>query len=301
MTAFRLAAALVLSLLVAASARADDMLGHTGSYVIPTCADTGGNHLNSPGGNSLTCGNTSTSSAAIIYTGTLAGGTTAYTMASPSPAGFTLTDQYVVRAKINATNTGASTLAVNGTAATAIKLQTDAGPAALVGGELVANNEYDFVYSSSASAYIVTTNLATGITYNATSATITTPQWANCREFVVTTASQTFTLPASAGLAPNGCVIISAVVATTLAPGSGDSINGGTVNASLTIPAGALSVINTDGAGHIGASLGGGGGMIGGADSRITVTTTMSNTVVDLGKSPRQAIAFAILSGAGGL
>src|SRR5271166_126246 len=158
MTAFRLAAALVLSLLVAASARADDFLGHTGSYVIPACADTGGNHLNSPGGNSLTCGNTS--SAAIIFTGTTAGGTTAYTMAAPTPSGFTLTDQYVVRAKINATNTGASTLAVNGTAATAIKRQTDAGPVALVGGELVATsggNEYDFVYSSAASAYILTT------------------------------------------------------------------------------------------------------------------------------------------------
>src|SRR5271166_6569973 len=136
MTAFRLAAALALSLLVVASARADDVLGHTGSYVIPTCADTGGNHLNSPGGNSLTCGNTNSGS--IIFTGTTAGGPTAYTIASPSPAGFTLTDQYVVRAKINVTNTGASTLAVNGTAATAIKRQTDAGPMKLAGGEIVA-------------------------------------------------------------------------------------------------------------------------------------------------------------------
>src|SRR5271166_326915 len=67
MTAFRFAAALVLSLLVAASARADDLLGHTGSYVIPTCADTGGNHLNSPGGNTLTCGNTGGSGTTVTW------------------------------------------------------------------------------------------------------------------------------------------------------------------------------------------------------------------------------------------
>jgi len=42
--------------------------GHTGSYVIQTCTDTGGNYLYSPVDNSLTCGNTSAAYERVLMT-----------------------------------------------------------------------------------------------------------------------------------------------------------------------------------------------------------------------------------------
>ncbi len=72
-----------------------------------------------------------------------------------------------------------------------------------------------------------------------TSVALSTNQWAACVGTTVTTASQTFTLPAASGLSTNGCFDIQAQAATTLALAGGtDTINGGTAGASLSIPAG---------------------------------------------------------------
>jgi hypothetical protein len=188
-----------------------------------------------------------------LFTGTTAGGTTTYTLA-PAQKGFRLVDGWVITAKINATNTGASTLNVNSTGAVAINKQNTAGITALSGGELVANREYDFVYSSAASAYIVTTNLAADVTSGATSTTITQAQWANGAALVISTASQTITLPVATSLSTNGSLLIQTVgVPATLTPNSADGINGGTINTSVVIPADATVLVTTSGSSGTGA------------------------------------------------
>jgi hypothetical protein len=69
-------------------------------------------------------------------------------VASTTPSTFTLTKNYVVFFQIGGglTNTGAVTLAVNGTSATALVKPTSAGTTALVGGELIAGQVATVVY-----------------------------------------------------------------------------------------------------------------------------------------------------------
>lgn len=77
---------------------------------------------------------------APYWAGDSAGGTTAYT-ASVTPAITSNTAGTLVNLRMNATNTGASTLAVNGLAALPIRSKN----AALGGGELVAGAAYTFL------------------------------------------------------------------------------------------------------------------------------------------------------------
>lgn len=86
---------------------------------------------------------------------TTAGGTTAYTLTTNT--GFTaLATGLGFIAKINATNTGASTLAVDGLTAKAIRTPQDG---ALLAGDLLINQMYHFIYdaaaNSAAGAWIV--------------------------------------------------------------------------------------------------------------------------------------------------
>lgn len=80
------------------------------------------------------------------FYGTVAGTANAITIASPVPSGFTLTQGYRAFFKAAATNTGAATLSVNGTTATAIQRRTQGGPIALTGGEIVSGNTYEAYY-----------------------------------------------------------------------------------------------------------------------------------------------------------
>lgn len=183
----------------------------------------------------------------VIFTGSFSGSANTYAIPSPAPASFTLTDQYIVQAKVNVTNTGASTLNVAATGAVAIDKQTIGGLVALSGGELLASNQYDFVYQSACTCFVMTTVLASTVDYAATSATVTAAQWANGELFTVTASGQTLTLPSSTTLSPNGGIIITTTNnSVTLAPNGGDGINGGTVGSSVTIPANTTTIVTTN-------------------------------------------------------
>lgn len=197
----------------------------------------------------------------VIFVGSTAGSANTYTIASPTPGGFALTNQFVIRATISATNTGVSTLNVNGTGAIAINRQGASGFAALVGGELVSGVEYDFVYNSGSNVFVLMNQIGAGIVNTATSQTITAAQWVNGVWLNVTTAAQTITLPATTVLSVNGGIAINASgVSVTLAPNGTDQING--VNASVTVASGVVAFVTTDNAGHVFAGpLGAGSGV----------------------------------------
>ena len=225
-------------------------LANPSDNAMPSCA--GANQaLNYTSGGGIGCTTVSTSATPFFVGVTTNSGNT-YTVASPTPSGFTLTDGYTIRARINATNTGASTLNVNATGATAIQRQFYSGFSALVGGELVINTEADFTYSSAQTAWILVNVLPSTVAYAATSQTVTAAQWASCSLLDVTVASQTITLPVSTGLSPNGCIIVKATGNdVTLAPNAADTINGGSAGVSVTIKSGAEPIVTSDGAGHI--------------------------------------------------
>jgi hypothetical protein len=96
----------------------------------------------------------------VYFASTSAGTANAQTVASPSPVGFTLSVGKRVTFIAGFTNTGAMTLNVNGTGATAVNRYTPAGPLALTGGEVVLNNYVEAVYDGT--RFVLYTN-ATGI------------------------------------------------------------------------------------------------------------------------------------------
>jgi hypothetical protein len=204
-----------------------------------------------------TCAFSTPPGTAVVFVGPItAGSANTYTQAVTTPTGFTLTDGYVVRTRINATNTAASTLAVNGLAAKAIKTNTATGIAALAGGELIAALEYDFTYNTTCTCFVVQT-LPLGAVVAGTTQTITAAQWATTTVFDVTTASQTLTVPVSTGLSPNGMVVVKAdSQSVTITATSPDTINGGGAGGSVTIPSGVLALLTTDGAGHLYVNVG---------------------------------------------
>lgn len=88
-----------------------------------------------------------------------------------------------------------------------------------------------------------------------TTQTVHAAQWNVGNTYVVTTASQVFTLDASSTLSPNGGMTMQnpSGQSFTITPAAGDTINpetGGTVGASVTVSAG-LSLVTTDGNGKI--------------------------------------------------
>ena len=178
------------------------------------------------------------------FVGPTTGAANTYAIAAPTPAGFTLTNQYVVHFTASATNTGASTLNVNSTGATAIDKQLSSGFTALVGGEIVSGLEYNAIYNSTCTCFVLTNTPGAVIVNNATSATVTATQWANGTLFNVTTSGQTITLPVATTLASNGNIYINAIGnSVTLAPNAADGINGGSIGSSVTISSGVFSVV----------------------------------------------------------
>ena len=182
----------------------------------------------------------------VIFVGNFAGTANAQTMAAPTPSGFALTDGLIVCGKVGTTNTGATTWAINGTTATAVNKQTDAGLIALSGGEEVSGTQVCGQYQAAATAFVLTTSLGGSVTVGATSATVTQAQWSAGHTFVVTAASQTLTLPNSAStvFASNGGIVIEAAgVNTTLAASGSDTINGGSAGGSIVLNNGALALV----------------------------------------------------------
>jgi hypothetical protein len=94
----------------------------------------------------------------VYFASTSAGSANAQTVASPSPVGFTLTVGKRVVFLAGFTNTGALTLNVNSTGATNVFRYTPAGPVALIGGEVVANNYIEAIYDGT--RFLLYTNAA---------------------------------------------------------------------------------------------------------------------------------------------
>lgn len=100
---------------------------------------------------------------------------------------------------------------------------------------------------------LINGSVAGGVTVPATTMTISASDWAAGHVYTITTSGQTITFPASNTLSANGGVTIMAVGgAATLHPNAGDQINGAT--ADFTVPPGTVSVVTSDGAGHLYAS-----------------------------------------------
>jgi hypothetical protein len=138
---------------------------------------------------------------------TLAGGTTAYTLTTNQVLG-SLANGVRVHAKVNATNTGASTLNVDTLGAKAIrKVVTITGEVALSAGDLVTNQhaifEYDTAANSAAGAWILLNpaNLGSG-GFTAKSA-----------DYTVTVADLGGLFPVSASAADRTVTLVSAVTA----------------------------------------------------------------------------------------
>jgi hypothetical protein len=95
--------------------------------------------------------------------------------------------------------------------------------------------------------------LPTTLHYAATSATVTATQWKNGDVFIVTAASQTFTLPSAATLSSGGNItIITRGVTTTLTPNAADGINGLSINTPQALPADGVFAVTTNGSGGSG-------------------------------------------------
>lgn len=102
-----------------------------------------------------------------------------------------------------------------------------------------------------------TLNLPTGSVLAGTTQTITAAQWAIFDIFDVATAAQTLTFPASSGLSPQGGVVVKAdTQSITLTANAADAFNGGATGGSVTVPAGVLAIVTTDGAGALKVNLG---------------------------------------------
>lgn len=176
-----------------------------------------------------------------------------YAIQNIAPSGFILKDGITINTRINVANTGASTLSIMGGPAIPIQKQITTGLAALGAGDLQANNQvYSFTYNSITNTFVITTTLATGVSYGSTTHAISPAEWSAGQTLMVTTANQVFTLPASTSLSSNGGIILGVVgalnVSIALAAGT-DTINGGTAGSPATVNS-KLTVITTDGAGH---------------------------------------------------
>jgi hypothetical protein len=156
----------------------------------------------------ITCG---AAQLASFFVGSVtAGSANAQTIASPAPTGFTLTAGYTVCAPAGFTNTGPTTLSVNGTTATAINRRSTQGLTALVGGEIKNGISYCWQYDGSVYEQIISTPGAVeqkAVDY------VGLPVDNN--DIYVFTAAKTFTLPQSTTVPNNWQVHIIAQAATS--------------------------------------------------------------------------------------
>lgn len=204
----------------------------------------------------------------VLWVGTLGGSANAYTLTA---SGFVLTDQYTIAVKIATSNTGASTLAINGGSAISIEKQNSSGtPIALANGDLVAGSEVDFQYQTACNCWVLKTQLGQQVITTSSNYAVTAANWAAGDWIVVTASSVTVTLPQSSTLSQNGGVAVQAPGnSVTLAlANAGDVIcssSCGSAGASVTIAAGQGGLVTTNSTGNFyatGIASGGGSGTV---------------------------------------
>lgn len=130
----------------------------TGTLTSGDCAtwDASGNAIDSGSG----CGG-------IVFPGTDGGTANAKVVTS---SGFTLASNHLVVFVATATNTGASTVNVNSTGVKNIFIETNSGPVALTGGEIISGNTIVLSYDGTQYQFINPPNLTTTTVVNSTGA-----------------------------------------------------------------------------------------------------------------------------------
>jgi hypothetical protein len=218
-----------------------------------------------------------TASTPVIFTGTTAGTANAQTIASPTPSGFTLTDQRKVSFMVGAglANTTQPTLAVNSTTAEPMDVQAESGITAMPGGYLQPAVQYDAVYQAACTCYVVTTTPGSPVA-TVTTGTVGQGEWTFGGVEIVTTASQTRTLPASATIGTGGGLTVLPIgVSVAFAPQGSDTING--VNATFTCAANSNAAVTMPSAGAF--QVGGCSGSISGLTPN-TIPKATSSTAI---------------------
>ena len=259
-----------------AYAKDDGYVAAGNGYIVTTAYTSGGSFSSTDTANSVEiavgCAGTGACASSSVSTGsikrqlaalisittfscgtvTYSGGT--YTAAAGKAFPSALVNGQIYVLSFPAINTGAASLTIGSLGTKPIKVQNSAGTMlTLAGGEIVAGPAqvyYDgteFVYSSPASQSLAVVSAAT----------LTQANFANRDTFYLSAGAETFTLPCSSTLSPNGQVLVFSYSGTiTLTTGSGcsptDAIKtNGTSAASQIIAQGAgLAVITTDGAGN---------------------------------------------------
>lgn len=238
------------------------------------------------------------------------GAANTYSCTTPNPTGFALNDQWAVQAKINTTNTAASTLNVGSTGDKPIKKQSITGGLVALGpADLVAPDlTYTFVYSLSADAFILSSTPSCVINPATGPITLTTAEFAaGC---LISNPSGTLTMPnsASGALGAEGAYFFKTGSSGFSLKASGNDVivsrcttsaGGGTV----TIPAGGFYALSADGATAPETFTISGGpscstalldaadqGPVTGGANVTTLLLAAGNTTIDCGLRPQQRI-----------
>jgi hypothetical protein len=184
-----------------------------------------------------------------VFIGTTStGSANAQVVASTNPIGYSLTNGYRVTFTAGSTNTGAATLNVNSTGATAVNRVGHAGLEALTGGEMVAGNIVEAIYNGT--VFVLLNDTLTGIgtrTNIATGSTVdlgTVPSH-NAR---ITSSGGTITSFGSTAVATDPVYLISFAGANTLTYNATSMIIPGATN--ITTAADDTAVVEYLGSGN---------------------------------------------------
>lgn len=192
------------------------------------------------------------------YGGTMSGSGgppyTAYT-GTAVPSGFvnTANYQYCAQTPTGAANAAGATLAVGGQPALPINVQFGGGaPVPSAGGEIGGNGQVQcFQLNSTATAWVLYTQLVGSVTSTSGNWSVTPADWAMgaSRSF---SAPATVALPASGSLSASGAIVIynTRGARTSFTTTGGDTINGLSGPNFSPLGPNALTVVTTDAAGH---------------------------------------------------
>ena len=170
----------------------------------------------------------------IYYAGTATGTANAVVVSTAIPSGFTLATGKAIRFVVAASNTGAVTLAVNGTTATAVLKQSPAGLMALTGGELAAGDLAEAYFDGTRYQVLTRSNENGGFSAQASIASAATTDIGTAGSHLVSiTGGGTISSFGSSASTVYPIYAISVVSATTL-----------TASANLLTPGGANLVLS---------------------------------------------------------